>query len=78
MKQLCLDEGKSESMCTDLATKTRDEFNKFPGASGIRVLFGADNQSWLDAGQARNTYLPAFNYRPKKSVQYALALRNEG
>ena len=78
MKQLCLDEGKSESICADLATKTRDEFNKFPGASGIRVLFGADNQSWLDAGQARNTYLPAFNYRPKKSVQYALALRNEG
>ena len=78
MKQLCLDEGKSESTCTDLATTTRDEFNKFPGASGIRVLFGADNQSWLDAGQARNTYLPAFNYRPKKSVQYALALRNEG
>ena len=78
MKQLCLDEGKSEGICNDLATKTRDEFNNFPGASGIRVLFGTDNQSWLDAGQARNTYLPAFNYRPKKSVQYALALRNDG
>jgi hypothetical protein len=42
----------------------------------MRLLYGADNQSWLDAGQARNTYLPSFNYRPKKSIQYGLALRN--
>mgnify|MGYP006256503891 FL=1 len=30
----------------------------------------------LDSGQCRDCYLPAFDYRPKSSVQYALALRN--
>ena len=77
IKRLCLDEGKSESTCNDLAAKARENFNKFPGGSGIRLLHGADNESWLDAGQARNTYLPSFNYRPKKSVQFGLALRNK-
>jgi len=77
IKRLCLDEGKSESACNDLAAKARENFNKFPGGSGIRLLHGADNESWLDAGQARNTYLPSFNYRPKKSVQFGLALRNK-
>jgi hypothetical protein len=77
IKKLCLDEGKSESTCNDLAAKARENFNKFPGGSGIRLLHGADNESWLDAGQARNTYLPSFNYRPKKSVQFGLALRNK-
>ena len=77
IKRLCLDEGKSESTCNNLAAKARENFNKFPGGSGIRLLHGADNESWLDAGQARNTYLPSFNYRPKKSVQFGLALRNK-
>jgi hypothetical protein len=34
-------------------------------------------EEWLDAGQCRDCYLPAFNYRPGGSVQYALALRDE-
>ena len=77
IKRLCLDEGKSELTCNNLAAKASEDFNKFPGGTGVRLLFGADNQSWLDAGQARNTYLPSFNYRPKKSIQFGLALRNE-
>jgi len=76
IKKLCLDEGKTEETCENLAIKAREELNTFPGGSGMRLLYGADNQSWLDAGQARNTYLPSFNYRPKKSIQYGLALRN--
>ena len=37
---------------------------------------GSKAEEWLDAGQARDMFLPAFNYRPKKSVQYGLALQN--
>ena len=29
---------------------------------------------WKDSGQCKDCFLPAFDYRPKMSVQYALAL----
>ena len=76
-KNRCLEEGKSIEVCEELAEQTKKQVNDFPGATGARVLFGVDDNAWLDAGQARGAYLPAFNYRPKKSVQYGLALRNE-
>ena len=75
-KKRCLEEGKSEEFCEELNKKTKKDFNLFPGASGARVLFGIDDDDWLDAGQARGEFLPAFNYRPKKSAQYGLAIRN--
>jgi hypothetical protein len=37
---------------------------------------GTEVKDWLDAGQARDIFLPAFNYQPLKSVQYGLAIRN--
>ena len=37
---------------------------------------GTQESDWLDAGQPRDITMPAFNYRPKKSVQYGLALKN--
>ena len=60
-----------------MAEQTKKRVNEFPGASGARALFGVNDDEWLDAGQARGAYLPAFNYRPKKSAQYGLALRKE-
>ena len=76
-KNRCLQEGKSENFCEDLAEQTKKRVNEFPGASGARALFGVNDDEWLDAGQARGAYLPAFNYRPKKSAQYGLALRKD-
>jgi hypothetical protein len=43
---------------------------------GHGTVPGARVEEWLDAGQCRDCYLPAFNYRPAGSVQYALALRD--
>lgn len=33
-------------------------------------------EEWLDCDQCRDCFKPSFNYRPKESVQYALALTN--
>ena len=33
-------------------------------------------RDWLDSGQCRDCFLPAFNYRPRNSVQYITALSN--
>jgi hypothetical protein len=35
---------------------------------------GATPDEWLDSGQCRDCFQPAFNYRPKSSVQYIMAL----
>ena len=37
---------------------------------------GARPEEWLDAGQCRDCDQPAFNYRPRGSAQYIMALRN--
>ncbi|MGH0029389.1 MAG: DUF3604 domain-containing protein [Myxococcota bacterium] len=44
--------------------------------AGWRTLPGQPTEDWLDAGQAPDMFQPAFNYRPRSSVQYMLAIRD--
>ena len=44
------------------------------GDSGHWTVPGSTLEEWLDAGQCRDCYLPAYNYRPTASMQYGLAL----
>jgi hypothetical protein len=46
------------------------------GRAGHLVVPGVTPEDWLDAGQCRDCFLPAFNYRPRSSTQYALAISN--
>jgi hypothetical protein len=46
------------------------------GRAGHLVVPGLTPEDWLDSGQCRDCYLPAFNYRPRVSTQYAMALSN--
>jgi hypothetical protein len=46
------------------------------GVAGHNTVPGATAEDWLDCGQCRDCFLPAFNYRPGNSAQYALALTN--
>ncbi len=46
------------------------------GRAGHITTPGVSPGDWLDSGQCRDCYLPAFNYRPRSSVQYAMALSN--
>jgi hypothetical protein len=43
------------------------------GVAGHLAVKGEAPEDWLDAGQCTDCFLPAFNYRPRKSVQYGLA-----
>ncbi|MCA3254196.1 MAG: DUF3604 domain-containing protein [Alphaproteobacteria bacterium] len=45
------------------------------GVAGHLAVKGEAPEDWLDAGQCTDCFLPAFNYRPKNSVQYGLAIR---
>ncbi len=46
------------------------------GISGHRTVPGVSTADWLDSGQCKDCFLPAFNARPKSSVQYIEALTN--
>ncbi len=46
------------------------------GAAARATMPWASPDDWKDCGQCRDCFLPAFNYRPRGSSQYALAISN--
>jgi len=73
----CLAEGTAEAECASRAAETRQIYAQ-NGIVGHRVVSGVQSEDWLDSGQCRDCKLPAFNYRPGGSAQYALAISNFG
>ncbi|MEN8721741.1 MAG: DUF3604 domain-containing protein [Alphaproteobacteria bacterium] len=71
----CLAEGVDEAECASRAADARQYYVEAANA-GFNVVPGAKSEDWLDAGQCQDCRLPAFNYRPGNSVQYALAISN--
>ena len=51
-------------------------FVEAPGATGHLTVGGFVEEEWLDSGQCRDCFLPAFNHRPGSSVQAMLAARD--
>ncbi|MFP6664790.1 MAG: DUF3604 domain-containing protein [Deltaproteobacteria bacterium] len=68
----CLTSGESEEECDTRAEKARAN-HAAVGRTGFRTVPGAVAEDWLDAGQCRDCFLPAFDYRPAMSAQYMLA-----
>jgi hypothetical protein len=73
--QWCLEEGLAKAICEERAALARQYYVDEPTQLGWLVVPGSEPGEWLDAGQCRDCYLPAFDYRPKKSAQYGLAKR---
>ncbi|MFT5483806.1 MAG: hypothetical protein ACI9GW_002465 [Halieaceae bacterium] len=76
IQERCLEKDTAADDCARRAAVARQHYVEVDHVGGWRTVPGATVADWLDAGQARDVFLPAFNYRPKKSVQYSLALRN--
>jgi len=70
----CLAAGEGEAECEDRAATARQNAAE-AFVQGFLTVPGARAEEWLDAGQCRDCFLPAFNYRPGSSVQYIMALR---
>jgi len=75
IRQRCLEEGAPPGDCADRAAEARDRYLAY-GPVGWHTVPGARPEDWLDSGQCRDCFLPAFNYRPGGSAQYALAIGN--
>jgi len=75
----CLAEDESNDECADRAARTRQLFVEAPNNGGAHVVPATEVADWQDAGQCRDCFQPSFNYRPKNSVQYMMALgRDDG
>ena len=76
IRERCLLEISATEECDARAIRARQNFVNVDGIYGHMTVPGATAADWIDSGQARDVFLPAFNYRPKKSVQYGLAISN--
>lgn len=75
IRERCLATGASTETCEERAAIARE--NQLAGGrSGFRTVLGASLEDWLDAGQCRDCFLPAFDYRPRMSAQYALVRKD--
>ncbi len=67
--------GESDSECESRAAEARQNYVDADIMGHITVP-GASADDWLDSGQCRDCFQPSFNYRPKSSAQYIMAIRN--
>lgn len=75
LEESCLDAGIDEEECRRRAIAARRNYvNAYQ--AGWKTLPGFVATDWLDSGQMRNGFQPAYNYRPRSSVQYMLAIRD--
>ncbi|MCP4039669.1 MAG: DUF3604 domain-containing protein, partial [bacterium] len=71
----CKAAGESDSDCEARAAVARQNYVDADIMGHITVP-AAKLEDWLDSGQCRDCFQPSFNYRPKSSAQYIMALRN--
>jgi hypothetical protein len=71
----CLEAGLAPDECEARAARARQHYAD-AGLRGRAAIPGERAEDWLDAGQCRDCFLPAFNYRPANSVQAITALTN--
>jgi len=71
----CLEIGETDAECARRADEARANYVAAFQA-GWKTLPGYEARHWLDAGQAPDMFQPAFNYRPRGSAQYMLAIRD--
>jgi hypothetical protein len=69
----CLGDGQAPEECSRRAARARAD-HVASGLFGSLTVPDQTARDWGDSGQCRDCFLPAFNYRPKSSVQYIMAL----
>ena len=71
----CLAIGESAFECAKRAATARQDYVN-AGTGGHLTVRGEGPEDWLDSGQCKDCYIPAFNYRPGGAAQYIMAQTN--
>lgn len=71
----CTAAGADAETCEARAVETRTRAANL-GVAYHLLVSGETVEDWLDSGQCRDCWVPAFHHRPRTSVQYGLAIRN--
>ena len=71
----CIEENESIRICNKRAEEAKLNY-ALEGVAGQSVIVGEDPAEWLDSNQCQDCFLPAFNLRPKGTIQYLLAIQN--
>jgi hypothetical protein len=71
----CRADGVDAAECAARAAEARQNYAN-AGIAGHMTVPGVSFEEWLDSGQCKDCFIPAFNYRPGGSTQYALAVSN--
>ncbi|MEH6570888.1 MAG: DUF3604 domain-containing protein [Halioglobus sp.] len=74
MRARCLASGADPAHCQARASEAMQMAAESPVP--LYTVPGFNLEQWLDAGQCKDCFSPAYNYIPKGSAQYALALGN--
>jgi hypothetical protein len=75
IEKRCKAAGLDDAECQTRAATARQNYVE-AGIGGHWTVPGVDPTEWLDSGQCRDCFTPAFNFRPGGSTQYALAVTN--
>jgi hypothetical protein len=74
VQERCRAAGHDSAECETRAAHARQHYVDADRNAGATVVGKSAPADWQDAGQCRDCFLPAFNYRPRSAVQYMLAL----
>jgi hypothetical protein len=74
VRERCSDPGSTR--CESEVARVRSQIARQWGLGNQAVLPDATAADWLDCGQCRDCFKPAFAQRPQESAQYGLALAN--
>lgn len=75
IRERCDAEGHAREECDRRAAQTRAYMAEVTGNRRYAVVPGATSEDWRECGQLPDGFLPAYEYRPKMSAQYGLAVR---
>ncbi len=71
----CRVAGLEAKECAARAAEARQNYAN-SSIVGHLTVPGVKSEEWFDSGQCKDCFIPAFNYRPGGSTQYALAISN--
>ena len=74
--QRCVDESSDDNLCEERKLEAQQNYIDAGLLKGFLTVPGATLADWGASDQCEDCFLPAYNYIPRSTAQYALAITN--